>query len=477
MTPEEFRQAGHALIDWIADFRAGVEALPVMSQARPGDVAAALGDVPPEGGDSIEALLADLDAVIVPALTQVQHPSHFGWFPSNASFSSVIGDIASSGLGSLGISWQSAPASTEVEEVCCDWLRQLCGLSDEWRGTIHDTASTATFVAMLCARERASQYSQGGAGLQGVARPLVVYSTDQAHSSIEKAVLLAGFGRDNLRFVSTDPVTKAMDPDALREAMQDDVAAGSTPAAVIASIGTTGTTAIDPVAAIVQVADAFGAWVHVDAAFAGAAMLLPEMRPLFAGIDGADSLTWNPHKWMGTILDCSLYYVRDPEFLIRVMSTNPSYLRSAVDGEVTQFRDWGLPLGRRFRSLKLWTQLRFDGIESVRERMRRDIANAAWLTETVVATDGWRVLAPVPLQTVCVRYEPSWIDAEDGAALDRHTLAWVERINTSGAAFLTPSILDDRWMVRVSIGVEATERRHVEALWRLMRTEAERPPS
>ncbi len=473
MTPEEFRRAGHALIDWIADFRGGVESLPVMSQVTPGAVAAALGSEPPAGGDAIEQFLADLNQIVVPALTQVQHPSHFGWFPSNASLSSVLGDIASSGLGSLGLSWQSAPASTEIEEVCCDWLRQLCGLSDEWRGTIHDTASVASLVAMLCARERATDHSQAGPGLQGVGQPLVVYATDQAHSSIPKAVLLAGFGRDNLRSVATDPVTRAMDPLALREAMAADVAAGRVPAAVIATVGTTGTTAIDPIRTIVAEASGVGAWVHVDAALAGAAMLLPEMRHLFDGIDGADSLTWNPHKWMGTILDCSLYYVRDPEFLIRVMSTNPSYLRSSVDGEVTQFRDWGLPLGRRFRSLKLWAQLRIDGIESVRTRMRRDIANAAWLAETVAAAEGWTVLAPVPLQTVCVRYDPPGINPGEHAAIDRHTLAWVEQINTSGAAFLTPSILDDRWMVRVSIGVEGTERHHVEALWRLMRECAE----
>jgi aromatic-L-amino-acid decarboxylase len=474
MTPEEFRAAGHALIDWIADERLRTPGRPVMSTVAPGAVKAAMPAEPPVGGDDMAAFLADLDAIVMPALTQVQHPGHFGWFPSNASLASVLGDIASSGIGALGISWQSAPALTEVEEVCCDWMRRLCGLSDQWHGTIHDTASTAVLVALLSARERASGHSQNRGGLQGHDRPLVVYTTDQAHSSVVKGALLAGYGRDNLRLVATDPVTHAMDPAALAEAMAADAAAGRVPAVVIAGVGTTATTAIDPVPALVEVAAGHGAWVHVDAAMAGSAMLLPEQRHLFTGVEGADSLSWNPHKWMGTILDCSLYYVRDPEHLVRVMSTNPSYLRSAADGEVVQYRDWGIPLGRRFRALKLWAHLRFDGPDAIRSRLRRDLANARRLAREVAAEPGWRLLAPVPLQTLCVRHEPEGPDgaALDGGVLDRHTLAWVDAINRSGAAFLTPAVLDGRWMVRVSIGVEATEAHHVDALWALMRRAA-----
>jgi aromatic-L-amino-acid/L-tryptophan decarboxylase len=469
MTPEEFRVAGHALIDWIVEYRSRIESLPVMATTVPGTIQAQLGSEPPAGGASIQEFLAELDQVVVPNLTQVQHPSHFGWFPSNASLASVLGDIAASGIGSLGITWQSAPALTDVEEVCCDWLRQLCGLSDKWLGTIHDTASTAVLVAMLCARERASDNSQAHGGLQAMPSALVVYATAQGHSSIPKSVLLAGFGRDNLRFVATDPVTFAMDPAALADAIAADVAAGRVPAAVIASVGTTGTTAIDPVRALIDVARPYGTWVHVDAALAGSAMLLPEMRHLFDGVEDADSLSWNPHKWMGTILDCSLYYTRDSQQLIRVMSTNPSYLKSAVDGEVTQYKDWGIPLGRRFRALKLWSHLHFDGIEAIRTRLRRDLSNAQWLAEQVRTTPGWKVVAPVPLQTVCIRHEPPGLS---GDALDAHTLAWVDAINRSGAAFMSPSTLDGRWMARVSIGVEGTERRHVEAVWDLIQRTA-----
>ncbi|MEL6982726.1 MAG: pyridoxal-dependent decarboxylase, partial [Actinomycetota bacterium] len=408
---------------------------------------------------------------IAPGITEVQHPMHFGWFPSNASLASVLGDLASSGIGSLGISWESSPALTEVEEVVCDWMRQLTGLSDAWSGTIQDTASTACIVALLTARERATAHGQATGGLPAAERPPVVYTTSQAHSSVRKAALLAGYGADNLRVVDHDRAY-AMDPAALAAAMASDVADGRQPAAVVASVGTTGTTAMDPVAAIVEAAAAHQAWVHVDAAMAGTAMLVPECRPLWDGVEGADSVTWNPHKWMGTILDTSLYYVRDVEHLVRVMSTNPSYLRSNHDGEVTQYRDWGLPLGRRFRSLKLLFHLHLDGIEAIQDRIRRDLTNARWLADQVGAADGWEVVAPVPLQTVCVRHRPAGdLTGED---LDRHTLAWVDEINRSGDAYLTPSILDDRWMVRVSVGVESTERHHVEQLWAKMQDAADR---
>ncbi len=465
MTPDEFRQAGHRLIDWIADYRENLADGPVLAAVGPGETAAGLPAEAPTEVTDLDHLLGLLDRVVVPGVTQVQHPMHYGWFPSNASLASVLGDLASSGIGSLGISWESSPALTEVEEVVCDWMRQLTGLSSAWSGTIQDTASTACIVALLTARERATRHSQATGGLPAVERPPVVYTTAQAHSSVRKAALLAGYGADNLRIVAEDEAY-AMDPVALAAAMEADAADGRQPAAVVASVGTTGTTAMDPVGAIVDAAAVHGAWVHVDAAMAGTAMLLPECRGLWDGVEGADSVTWNPHKWMGTILDTSLYYVRDVEHLVRVMSTNPSYLRSNHDGEVTQYRDWGLPLGRRFRSLKLLFHLQLDGIEAIRQRIRRDLTNASWLADQIEAADGWEVVAPVPLQTVCVRHRPA--AAIDGEALDAHTLAWVDHINSSGDAYLTPSILDGRWMVRISVGVESTERAHVERLWERM---------
>ena len=470
MTPEEFRVAAHALVDWIADHRARIPELPVAAQVKPGEVAAGLAPHAPELPEPFEAVLADLERVVVPGVTQTQSPHFFGWFPSNASPASVLGDLASSGLAALGVTWASAPALTEVEEVVAEWLRELTGLPAGWHGAIQDTASTACLVALLAARERASGLSQNRGGLQAEPAPLTVYTSPQAHSSVAKAALLAGFGADNLRYVAVDPVTYAMRPEALAAAMADDVAAGRRPAAVGVAVGTTATTAIDPLAELAPIAAGHGAWVHVDAAMAGSALLLPERRGMIDGIEGADSLCWNPHKWLGTILDCSLLYVRHPHELVSVMSTDPSYLRSAADGEVTQYKDWGIPLGRRFRALKLWFHLRLDGVEAIRARLRRDLENAAWFGEQVAAAPGWRVVAPVTLQTVCVRHEPPEFVAPDGSvldgeALDRHTLAWARAVNDSGRAFVTPSLLDGRWMVRVSIGAEATEREHVAQLW------------
>jgi aromatic-L-amino-acid decarboxylase len=469
MTPEEFRKFGYRVVDWIADYRAKVSELPVMARTPPGEVKACLPSDPPQTPEPFDQIFRGLDEIILPGLSHWQHPRFFGYFPANAMLSSVLGDYLSTGLGVLGLSWQSSPALTEVEEVVTDWMRRMMGLSAEWSGVIQDTASTNTLVALLCARERATKYGLDRGGLQGEERPLVVYVTAHSHSSVEKAALLAGFGRTNLRVVAHDQ-QYAMSAAALRETVARDIAAGAVPAAIVATTGTTTTTALDPVGAIAEIARAHGIWLHVDAAMAGSAMILPECRWMWRGVEGADSLVVNAHKWLGAAFDCSLYYVRDSEHLVRVMSTSPSYLQSAADGRVKNLRDWGLPLGRRFRALKLWLLIREQGVAGLQARIRRDIENAKWFAEQVSAAAHWRVLAPVPLQTVCVRHEPPGLAGE---ALDRHTLAWVERVNRSGEAYLTPAVLDGRWMVRVSIGAAPTEKEHVAALWALMRRMAE----
>ncbi len=432
MSPEEFRRRGHEVVDFIADYRARVASLPVMSLSEPGAVMARLPPAPPEQAEPFESILRDLEQVLMPGLSHWQHPDFFGYFPSNGELSSVLGDYLSTGLGVLGLSWQSSPALSELEEVATGWLRQMVGLPDAFRGVIQDTASTSTLVALLCARERATRYSLAGKGLQGEEHPLVVYASAQAHSSVDKAALR--------------------------------------PCAVVATTGTTTSTALDPVGAIGEIAREHGLWLHVDAAMAGSAMILPECRWMWEGIEAADSLVLNPHKWLGAAFDCSVYLVRDPEHLVRVMSTNPSYLTTAVDSRVRNLRDWGIPLGRRFRALKLWCLIREQGVEGLRRRLRRDLDNARWLEAQVKAAPRWRVLAPVPLQTLCVRHEPPGLSGE---ALDRHTLAWADRINKSGAAYLTPAILDGRWMVRISIGAIPTEREHVAALWNRMRSETD----
>ena len=473
MTPAEFRAAAHTLVDWIADYRAKVYSgeLPVLSANKPGEVRAALPAAPPESPEPFDAVMRDLDSIILPGCTNWQSPSFFGYFPSNSALAAVLGDLASTGLAQLGLNWQSSPALTELEEVTTDWLRQMLDLPAAFRGVIQGTASEATLVALICARERATGYAAARSGLQSAGKPLVVYVTAHSHSSVEKAALLAGFGREQLRLVATDEAF-AMDPDALEEAIREDRARGAQPCAVVATTGTTGTTAIDPVEPIGRIAHENDLWLHVDGAMGGAAMILPECRKLWAGIERADSIVVNPHKWLGVSMDCSVYFVRDPQHLVRVMSTNPSYLQTGADGAAVNYRDWGIPLGRRMRALKLWFLIREQGVAGLQARLRRDLTLARWFAARVDATDHWVRLAPVPLQTVCVRHEPPGLAGE---ALDAHTLDWVGRINASGRAYLTPSQLEGRWMVRVSFGVEMAGREHVEALWRLMRESAERP--
>ncbi len=464
MTPEEFRRYGHQLIDRIADYRATVAERPVMAQTAPGEIKAQLPSAPP---DAPEPFAADLDTIVMPGLSHFQHPRFFGYFPSNGLLASVLGDYASTGFGVLGLSWQSSPALTEIEEVVTDWMRQMVGLSDAWSGVIHDTASTATLVALLCAREKTTGYSLSRAGLQAESKPLVVYMTAHAHSSVDKAALLAGFGRANIHVIPHDD-SYAMQPAALRARITEDLAEGLVPCAIVCTTGTTTSTAYDPIELVAPIAREFGVWLHVDSAMAGSVMILPEMRHMWLGIDDADSIVINPHKWLGAAFDCTLYYVRDPQHLIRVMSTNPSYLRSSVDETVKNLRDWGLPLGRRFRALKLWFLLREQGVAGLQARLRRDIGNARWLASEIAAAPNWKVLAPVSLQTLCVRHEPVGLT---DAALDTHTQGWADRLNRSGAAYLTPAMLDGRWMVRISIGAAPTEREHVAALWDAMQRE------
>ncbi len=472
MNVEEFRRFGHELIDWIADYRQKAQSgeLPVMSRAAPGALRAALPGAAPQAAEPFDAVMRDLTKLILPACSHFQSPGFYGYFPSNSSLSAVLGDCASTGLAQLGLNWQASPALTELEEVTTDWLRQMLDLSPAWSGVIQDTASTTTLVALLCARERATDYGLSRGGLQESEQPLIVYASSQSHSSVDKAALLAGFGRSNIRVIPVDE-TYGMRPDALEETIKSDLARGLLPCAVVATTGSTATTAVDPLADIAKVAKAHGLWMHVDAAMAGSAMILPECRPLWDGIEQADSIVMNPHKWLGASFDCSIYFVRDSEHLVRVMSTNPSYLRTAADAQVKNFRDWGIPLGRRFRALKLWFLIREQGVSGLQARIRRDLANAKWLAAQVDATPNWKRVAPTPLQTVCARHEPPGLS---GDALDAHTLAWVRRINESGKAYLTPAMLDGRWMVRVSIGAEPTERHHVEQLWSQMKGEASR---
>jgi aromatic-L-amino-acid decarboxylase len=466
MDAARFRKLGHELVDWIADYRETLEARPVMSRVAPGDIKARLPSQPPEHGGGVGDLIARLEADVLPGITHWNHPAFFAYFPSNTSYASILGDLVCAGLGVQGMSWQTSPAATEIEEVVMDWLRQMVGLSDAWTGVIQDTASTATLGALICAREKLLDFAR--TGLQRDGGALIVYASADAHSSIEKATMLAGFGKAHLRLIPTDK-DRAIRVDALAEAIERDRAAGLRPCAIVATAGTTNTTAFDPLDAIGEVAERHAMWLHVDAAMAGTAMIVPECRPLWHGIERADSLVLNPHKWLGAGFDLSAYYCRDPQHLIRVMGTNPAVLRTQQDGQVSNFRDWHIPLGRRFRALKLWFHILDQGVDGIRARLRRDLANARWLAHEVSATPDWRLVAPVALQTVCLRYAPAGLDEE---AVSAKNLAIARHINEAGHAYLTPSMLDGEQYLRVSIGAERTERAHVEALWVALREAA-----
>jgi aromatic-L-amino-acid decarboxylase len=464
MSPDEFRRHGHAVIDWIADYYERIESFPVLSPVAPGAVRAALPPEPPERGEGFAGVLADLDTAILPGITHWQHPSFFAYFPANASGPAILGDLLASGLGVQGMLWATSPAATELETLVLDWLADLLDLPARFRsdgpggGVIQHTASDAALVALLAALHRAS----GGrteAGGVGTGR-YTVYTSAQTHSSVEKACRIAGLGAGALRKLDTDPATLAARPEQLRELVAADRAAGHVPALVVASVGATGTGAVDPVAELAEIAHEAGAWLHVDAAWAGVAAVAPEFRWLNAGLEQADSYATNPHKWLLTNFDCDAFYVADRAPLIGALSILPEYLRNAAteSGAVIDYRDWHVPLGRRFRALKLWAVIRWYGAEGLRAHVRKHVALAQEFASRVAADERFELVAPHPLALVTFRLR----------AGDDATLALMHRVNGSGAAYLTHTSVHGRAALRVAIGSPLTERRHVEALWRLL---------
>ena len=469
MTPDEFRAAGHQLVDWIAGYLdGGVEQYPVLPPVKPGDIAAQLPARPPAGTVDFDTVFADFERVVLPGVTHWQHPSFFAYFPANSSYSSILGEIAASGLGVNGMSWATSPAATEVETVVVDWMAELLGLPASFRtggpggGVIQGSASEATLAAILAARERAT----GGAGnRQGLAATgpgvgvLTAYATSQAHSSIEKGLRIAGIGSENLRVVPHD-VSYAMDADALAAMIADDLAAGHRPFLVVATIGTTSSMAVDPVRAIGEICRREGLWLHVDGAMAGIAALCPELRSVTDGLELADSFCTNPHKWMSVQFDCDLFWVADRAPLLAALSILPEYLRTAAAeaGAVIDYRDWGIPLGRRFRALKLWFTLRLDGVEPIQQMIHNHIEWTQWVVEQVEADPRFALSAPPNLNLVCFH-------CVDG---DYATDALITAANDSGQALFTRTVLDGRSVLRFCIGARTTERRHVEAGWRLI---------
>jgi aromatic-L-amino-acid decarboxylase len=467
MTPDEFRRHGHAVVDWIADYYERIESFPVLSQVAPGEVRAGLPEHPPEHGEPFEHVLRDLDETILPGITHWQHPSFFAYFPANTSGPAILGDLLSSGLGVQGMLWATSPAATELETHVLDWLAELLDLPARFRstgtggGVIQHTASDAALVALLAALHRVSA---GATEHEGVgAGRFAVYTSVQTHSSIEKACRIAGLGAHALRKIDVDPHTLAARPDHLRSLIEADRAAGCTPALIVASVGATGTGAVDPVREFVPIAAEAGAWLHVDAAWAGVAAVAPELRWLNDGLDGVDSYATNPHKWLLTTFDCDAFWVADRTALLGALSILPEYLRNAAteSGAVIDYRDWHVPLGRRFRALKLWAVIRWYGAEGLREHIRKHVELAQHFAAQVAADDRFELVAPHPLALVSFRLRAG----EDA------TLALMHRINQSGEAYLTHTSVNGQAALRVAIGAPLTEQRHVDALWQQLSRE------
>jgi aromatic-L-amino-acid decarboxylase len=451
MTPEEFRRHGHEVVDWIADYMERVESLPVQPRVKPGDIRALLPDSAPEEPEAFGTILADIDRVVVPGLLHWQSPNFFGFFPVGGSPPSVLADFISTGLGVNGITWASGPAITEVENQVLDWLVDLLGLPESWKttgpggGVIQMSASNSSHISMVAARHKKG--SRGDL--------MVAYTSDQAHSSVEKGARVAGYG--HVRLIETD-AGLAMQPGALAAAIERDRAAGLIPAFVCSTVGTTGTTAIDPVDRIGEIARREDIWHHVDAAYAGTAMICPEYRHMQPGLETVDSYVVNPHKWMLVSFDCSVLYLADRRPLIDALDITPAYLRGPLDEEVITYRNWHVSLGRRFRSLKLWFVLRSYGAEQIREMVRNHIAMGNELARRLNADRRFEVIAPHPLALVCFRHV-------DG---DERTRELGRAINESGRAYLTPSHAKDRWFLRVSTSQAFTEQRHIDGLWELI---------
>jgi aromatic-L-amino-acid decarboxylase len=463
MDPEEFRRAGHAVIDWIADYWATLERRPVTSQDPPGTVAAALPAGPTVDGEPVAAILADLDALVAPRLTHWQHPGFFGYFPANTSGPSVLGDLVSSGLGVQGMLWATSPACTELETVMLDWLAGLLDLPERFRstgrggGVIQDSASSATLVATLGALHRAG----GGRWREaGIDRRYRVYTSTEGHSSIEKAARIAGLGADGVRTIEVDPYTRAMRPEALREAIRSDLAAGDVPAMVVATIGTTSTTAVDPLPEIGAICAEYRIWLHVDAAYAGAAAVCPELRWSHAGLEYADSYCFDPHKWLLTGFDCDAFWVADRGELVEALTVMPEYLRNAAteSDTVIDYRDWQVPLGRRFRALKLWFVLRWYGVEGLRAHIRTGVALADRFAARVRADDRFVLAAPHPFSLVCFRL----------AAGDEASAELLTRVNATGRVLLTHTRVADRYTLRLAVGSPLTTQAHVDEAWELI---------
>jgi aromatic-L-amino-acid decarboxylase len=460
MTPEEFRLAAHAHADWIANYFAHVRDFPVATKLQPGDLIAALPRQAPESGEPVEQILADFESTIFPSLTLWNHPRFFPWFSVSSTPPSILADLMISAMNVNAMLWKSSPGATELEQVTLSWLRQWLGLSEDWFGIIYDTASVGVMQAIGAARDWIDPESR----TRGMRPGLTVYVSEQAHNSAEKSSITLGFGQENVRRIPVDAEFR-MRVDLLEEAIEGDLKEGKLPCCIVASIGATPASSIDPVSAIADIAERYHIWLHVDAAYAGAAAVAPEMRPLFAGMEHADSLILNPHKWLYVSIDCSVLYTRRPRIFRRASSLNANYLRIAEDERVVNYNDYGVQLGRRFRALKLWYVFRYYGREGIVEMLRESLRLAQILKALVEADEDFELSAPVPFSLVCFRYR---------CGDDAFNMRLLDEINASGQAFLSQTRLNGRFVLRFAIGNFQTTEQDVRETWELIRATASR---
>lgn len=472
MSKEEFRRFGHELIDWVAEYLEHVEDLPVLAQIEPGDLKAQLPAVPPEKGESMEKIIADVDRLIVPALTHWNHPSFFAYFATSTSGPGIFGELLSAAFDNKAMLWRTSPASTELEEVTLDWLRQMMGLDSGMTGIIYDTASVSSMHAIAAAREGVELRirEEGMSGRKDL--PLLrVYVSEQAHSSIEKGVITLGLGQRGLRKIQTDSEFR-MDTKALAAAIEEDKRNGIVPFCVVATVGTTSTSSIDPVEEIVPICEEHAMWLHVDAAYAGSAAVVPEFRDILRGCERADSLAVNPHKWLFTPFDLSVLYCRHMDLLRRAFSLVPEYLRTPEQEQVRSGSDYGVQLGRRFRALKLWMIIRYFGHEGLAARIREHCRLAKQFASWVEADPDWELLAPLPLALVCFRACPR-VEAPNESArnarLNVLNEAIMHGVNATGKALLSHTKLNDKLTLRLSIGNIRTTEKHVRQVWDLLK--------
>ncbi len=465
----EFKKQAHRFIDWMADYFENIEQYPVKSQVQPGEIFRQLPSEPPEDGEDMNDIFNDFEKIIMPGITHWQSPNFFAYFPANSSFPSLLAEMLTATLGAQCMKWETSPAAAELEEMVMNWLQKMTGLPDGFQGVLQDTASTATLVAILSAREKLSGFRVNEKGFSELQDPRV-YCSSETHSSIEKAVKIAGIGRQNLVKVKVDPYFR-MDPEALHKAIRKDIEAGKKPVCIVATLGTTGSTAIDPLKEITQISKKYNIWLHVDAAFAGSALILPDYRWMIEGIEEVDSFVFNPHKWLFTNFDCSAYFVKDRNTLLNTLQIVPEYLKTKNQGQVNDYCDWGIQLGRRFRALKLWFVIRSFGLAGLRDKLLYHIYLANKLAHNIMVHEDFELMAPVNFNVVCFRYLPPGEDNEE--AIDSFNENLLQKINASGKIYLTHTRLNGKYVLRMSIGQTNVREEHVEQAWELLMLKAE----